>query len=562
MNCPHTWFSTELKGGKRLVRARLRDLLRPATRRGRGLALLAAVLTLCAGVLVACQSGSDTATAHIVMDTQYYDDRGNVLEIPQIAGDDSPDAQAINDALLARKAQYQSYMDAPFQSGTWCEVAAFPVTTERYLNLALLENVYPCYGTDGDLYAWVYDRQEGRSVTVEEALDLAGTTEDALRDALAEDLAAGEPSLPLDEDSFSIRGFCIGEGGDVTFYLQGANLDGAQGMDPWLGLYAWNGGTLRRFQETYSTEVDTFVPAASVDVMDPPLWCQWRALGAPADGFTATRPLALWTPTAAYLGLDPASLESALYDAALNLRTSQSGSADLCLPRVTVVGSYEAGNATHYLCTLHRTYYYDFLLLRGANIGGGADCAVFTVEAAGDGFAVTDAVDGGDGMSPGAFYRSQGAPADLCARLDAAYETEGMPILLQTPSAGKLLQIYLSRCFFAPVTAENRNMEAAAQTFVDGLPGTAPGEALTAAFGADVWERLSLSFTQTRSAALRTANLDPDTGEETPDGTPVCVTDGDEWRVDLTVDGVPAGHFSVTNAAGPWKLSRGLVLDI
>ncbi|HIY17212.1 MAG TPA: hypothetical protein H9839_07720, partial [Candidatus Intestinimonas stercorigallinarum] len=56
MNCPHTWFSTELKGGKRLVRARLRDLLRPAPRRGRGLALLAAVLTLCAGTLVACHT--------------------------------------------------------------------------------------------------------------------------------------------------------------------------------------------------------------------------------------------------------------------------------------------------------------------------------------------------------------------------------------------------------------------------------------------------------------------------------------------------------------------------
>ena len=30
MNCPHTWFSTELRGGRRLLRARLRDLLRPA----------------------------------------------------------------------------------------------------------------------------------------------------------------------------------------------------------------------------------------------------------------------------------------------------------------------------------------------------------------------------------------------------------------------------------------------------------------------------------------------------------------------------------------------------
>lgn len=523
---------------------------------------MAAVLAICAGALVACRSGSGEATAYIVMDTQYYDDRGSVLEIPRIAGDDSPDAQAINAALLERKAAYQSYMDDPFQSGTWCEVAAFPVTTERYLNLALLENVYPSYGTDGDLYAWVYDRQEGRSVTVEEALDLAGTTEAALREAVAEQLASGELSLPLDEASFSIRGFRIGEEGDVTFYLQGANVDGAQGMDPWLGLYTWNQGSLHRYQETYSTGVDTFVPAKAVDVMDPPLWCQWRTMGAPEDGLVSTRPLALWSPTAAYLGLDPASLEGVLYDAALNLRTSEPGSADLCLPRVTVVGSYAEGNATHYLCTLHRTYYYDFLLLRGANQGGGSDCAVFTVETSGDGYTVTAGVDGGDGMSPGAFYQSLGAPADLCAQLDAAYEAEGMPILLRTLPADELLPRYLSRCFFGPVTAENQNMEAAAQTFVDGLPGTAPGEALAAAFGDHVWEKLTFSFTQTRTASLRTAALDPDTGEEVPDGTPVCVTDGDEWRVDLTVDGAPAGHFSVTNAAGPWTLSRGLVLDI
>ena len=562
MNCPHTWFSTELKGGKRLLRTRLRDLLRPAPRRGRALAAMAAVLAICAGALVACRSGAGEATAYIVMDTQYYDDRGSILEIPQIAGDDSPDAQAINAALLERKAAYQSYMDAPYQSGTWCEVTAFPVTTERYLNLALLENVYPCYGTDGDLYAWVYDRQERRSVTVEEALDLAGTTEDALRNAVAEDLASGDLPLPLDEDSFSIRGFRIGEEDDVTFYLQGANVDGAQGMDPWLGLYTWNQGTLHRYQETISAGVDTLVPAELVDVMDPPLWCQWRAAGAPENGFVSTRPLALWSPTAAYLGLDPASLEGVLYDAALNLRTSQSGSADLCLPRVTVVGSYAEGNATHYLCTLHRTYYYDFLLLRGANQGGGADYAVFTVEDTGDGYTVTAGVDGGDGTSPGAFYQSLGAPADLCAQLDAAYEAEGMPILLRTLPADELLPLYLSRCFFGPVTAENQNMEAAAQTFVGALPGTAPGDALTAAFGADVWERLTFSFTQTRTASLRTANLDPDTGEEVSDGTPVCVTDGDEWRVDLTVDGTQAGHFSVTNATGPWTLSRGLVLDI
>lgn len=254
---------------------------------GRTLAATA-LLALCAVALTACRA--DRPLARVVMDTQYYDDRGNILEIPQIAGDDSPDARAINDALLARKDVYQTYMDDPCQNGTWCEVTAYPVTTERYLNLALLENVFPTYGTDGDLYAWVYDRREGRSVPVQEALDLAGVTEDALRDAVAEALASGDMPLPLDEDSFSIRGFRIGEGDVVTFYLQGANVDGAEGMDPWLGLYTWSEGELHRFQETYSTEVDTFVPAGLVDVMDPPLWCQWRTQGAPEGGFVTARP--------------------------------------------------------------------------------------------------------------------------------------------------------------------------------------------------------------------------------------------------------------------------------
>ena len=215
--------------------------------------------------------------AHIVMDTQYYDDRGSILEIPQIAGDGSEAAQAVNAALLERKAVYQSYIDDHTLNGaTWCEVTAYPITTDRYLNIALLENTFPCYGTDGDLYAWVYDRDEQREVTVEEALSLAGTTEDSLRQAVADALASGDLPLPLDEETFSIRGFRIGADGQVSFYLQGANADGAEGMDPWLGLYAWSGGELTRFHEPYSSEVDTFVPAALVDSMDPPLWCQWR----------------------------------------------------------------------------------------------------------------------------------------------------------------------------------------------------------------------------------------------------------------------------------------------
>lgn len=71
MNCPHTWFSTELKGGKRLLRTRLRDLLRPAPKRGRALAVLAAVLALCAGALVACRTTpTEESTAPVLVEDE------------------------------------------------------------------------------------------------------------------------------------------------------------------------------------------------------------------------------------------------------------------------------------------------------------------------------------------------------------------------------------------------------------------------------------------------------------------------------------------------------------
>ena len=599
--------------------------------------------------------------AHIVMDTQYYDDRGSILEIPQIAGDGSEAAQAVNAALLERKAVYQSYIDDHTLNGaTWCEVTAYPITTDRYLNIALLENTFPCYGTDGDLYAWVYDREEQREVTVEEALSLAGTTEDSLRQAVADALASGDLPLPLDEDTFSIRGFRIGADGQVSFYLQGANVDGAEGMDPWLGLYAWSSGEVTRFHETYSPEVDTFVPAALVDSMDPPLWCQWRQEGEPEGGFTPakvpagalagrdellsllpalgldpsdlavtfdysgisgegrpcwfysvrqgdtylgsgerdaatgallytsaggeqvqlidgegqvlpTRPLALWTPYAVYLGMDPSyTLEGALYDAAVfhTLEAeSVAGGATLCLPQVTVVGSYEEGALTRYLCTLHETYYYDFLLQRGADIGGGSSYAVFSIEEMDGVYVLRDAAVGGDDMSPGAFFLSQGAPEELCARLDADSQAGGMEPLLQTPDTEDLFQTYLARCFSLLLTGGNGSKEAAAAAYLSALRADGPGEsrydALTEAFGPDAWDRVELSYGQTRAASLRRTGVEQATREEDPQGGAlVTVTDGEIWRVDLTVDGNPAGHFSVTNAAGPWTLSRGLELDV
>ena len=236
MRAPHTYFSTEFHGGTRALRARLSNLFAAPRRRGR-LPLLGLVLLVGAlGGLVACHGGS---SATIAMDTQYYDDRGSILEIPQITGDRSEAAQAINAALLARKAVGQTYVD---------------------------------------------DKKDRREVTREQALELAGTTEVDLREAVAVLLADGELSLPLDPDTFEIRGFRIDADGEVTFYLGGANRDGAEGMDAWYGLYVWSGGTAARMTGAQP------VPSEGLDQREPPLWYQWRETGlGPEGGFVTAR---------------------------------------------------------------------------------------------------------------------------------------------------------------------------------------------------------------------------------------------------------------------------------
>ena len=55
MKAPHTVFSTELRGGKRLLKARLGDLFTPARGRTGWLLALSLCLTACLGALVSCQ---------------------------------------------------------------------------------------------------------------------------------------------------------------------------------------------------------------------------------------------------------------------------------------------------------------------------------------------------------------------------------------------------------------------------------------------------------------------------------------------------------------------------
>lgn len=70
MKAPHTVFSTELRGGKRLLKTRLGDLFAPGIRRGGGsLLLLVLCLILCLGALVSCQQEAAQPDPDTLADT-------------------------------------------------------------------------------------------------------------------------------------------------------------------------------------------------------------------------------------------------------------------------------------------------------------------------------------------------------------------------------------------------------------------------------------------------------------------------------------------------------------
>ena len=105
----------------------------------------------------------------------------SLLEVPVIAGADSPAAEAINDELAQLARSY--YAEVAENTEQWQELADFyieyhcyPCTTDRYLNV--LESyeltMDDSYVSNAGLYSWVYDKELHRRVTLTDALLMSG----------------------------------------------------------------------------------------------------------------------------------------------------------------------------------------------------------------------------------------------------------------------------------------------------------------------------------------------------------------------------------------------------
>ena len=298
---PRTPFSTGLSKSARETEIRIRNIFSGPKKRPPFLlmVLIAALILLC-GNLVAFRPLP--AEPVLVMETQYYDDHGNYLEIPALAlpaGEDIEAVEANNEALNGLRKEY-----APLDSWTggsaWDNKCLFyPSTTDRYLNLLFFQDYFKTDLNTGHVFSLVYDKKEGSVVSSEDALARAGLNEKALLDQVTEQL---EPEMNPEGQNYRIalhnltlEGFRIKADGQPVFYLTGrvddvddAVMDAVSGADQ---LYIWEDRAVTVYDQ-YGLSVP-LVPADETDRLDPPLWNQWYfAGGSPEGGFTQrTEPL-------------------------------------------------------------------------------------------------------------------------------------------------------------------------------------------------------------------------------------------------------------------------------
>ena len=306
---PRSPFSTPLSGSARETEDRIRNIFQYKKKRPPLLLfILACALALTCGGLVSCQpasggSVSPAAGPGIAMAIQYYDTSLNYIEVPTLVppeGGELNEAEASINRDLAELAQeYAWVQDSPGEETVYTsqQCLFYPTQTSRYLNLILFQS-YGSYGTDGDIRTWCYDREEQTLVTTQQALELAGLTQDLLCSGLDQYVTDNTDSVLPDAltpvpilEPAHILGFRICGDGHVVFYLSVttgfAPTETGGEYDPWAHLYCWDNGSLSRYDYATQTAAPLVPPEEQLDQLfgvDAPLWCQWYFNGGEPEG--------------------------------------------------------------------------------------------------------------------------------------------------------------------------------------------------------------------------------------------------------------------------------------
>ena len=178
------------------------------------------------------------------------------VEFLQFYGSENPELTAANEAMLEEAAHQMACLDAAVEKGeeqcradgdSWGSLWVYPVTTDRYLSAVTVNREHMQFRID-DPYTWnlvvnnfVYDKEEQRLISLEEALDRMDMSVGDLERAVWE--FADNQNIGTYEKLSSI-GFYMDPEGYPVFIL-GAIVYGHGPSVGWPTFFNWDNGEIR-----------------------------------------------------------------------------------------------------------------------------------------------------------------------------------------------------------------------------------------------------------------------------------------------------------------------------
>ncbi len=172
-----------------------------------------------------------------------------VLELPRFLDGDDPVLRDLNARMADVKAHYDTLLSGSDDVSS-ATLSAYPCLGSNCVSIVMLGKEFPCYGHEGDVTSFCYDFVEGREVTMAEALEASGWTEEEMETDLFHYIRShisdyyGEGERELLASNLEIVGFRQRMDGGWDFFFQYRRPEGVSSA--WHYLFTFSDGAIKR----------------------------------------------------------------------------------------------------------------------------------------------------------------------------------------------------------------------------------------------------------------------------------------------------------------------------
>lgn len=181
-------------------------------------------------------------------------------------GGKNPEIESLNNAVkFGIMVKYDEFMESD-HGGEWIEIRSYPFTSEEYIQIVTTCNIFPAYGSDGELYSYNFDRKNNRFMNLEEQMKELGTDDETLAKQVKKLYVPESSSMSLGE--VDAAGFLMIQGSDdyLTMLFLEAVIENSEG-EPWKRFFSY----IPELGELTQLNSQRLFDSSEMDQMTPPL---------------------------------------------------------------------------------------------------------------------------------------------------------------------------------------------------------------------------------------------------------------------------------------------------